>query len=68
MISMGTLTKKGRLNTVDLLWLNSLDELLLIVQTFYFFIFTKQAALMRRSTVLSHSLSLSVPWCNLYTY
>jgi hypothetical protein len=41
---------RERLVTVDLLVLTNLDQLLLIVKLYFF---TKQAALMRRSTVLS---------------
>jgi uncharacterized protein YjbI with pentapeptide repeats len=47
---------KGRLSTVDLLVLTSLDRLPLILQTFFIF-FTKEATLMRRSTVLSFPFS-----------
>jgi hypothetical protein len=42
--------RRGKLSTVDLLVLPSLDQLLLIVQTLFTF-FTKQATLMRRLTV-----------------
>jgi hypothetical protein len=45
------------LTTFDLLILASLDRLLLIFQTLFTFV-TKQAILMRRSTVLSLSLQL----------
>jgi hypothetical protein len=47
---------RDRLSTVNLLVLNSLDQLLLIMLTFYFF--TKQITWTRRSTVLSFLLQL----------
>jgi hypothetical protein len=50
----------GRLSTVDLLALTSLDRLLLILHTL-FTCFTKQVNLMRRSTVLSLPLPLVFP-------
>ncbi len=43
---------RGRLSTVDLLVLTSLDQLLLMMQTLFTF-FTKQATLMRNLTMLS---------------
>ncbi len=43
---------RGRLSTLDLLVLTTLDEVLLILQTLFTF-FTKQATLMRRCTVVS---------------
>jgi len=43
---------RGKLSTVDLLVLISLEQLLLLWK-YYLLIFTKQATLMRRSTVLS---------------
>jgi len=50
---------RGRLSTVDLLVLTSLDQLLFILKILLNS-FTKQAILMRRSTVLS--LTLSISW------
>ncbi len=44
--------RKGRVSTVDLLLLESLDQLLLTMQILSIFL-TKQATVMRRSTVLS---------------
>ncbi len=52
---------KGRLSTVDLLVLTTLDQLLFILKKLFKF-FTKQAILMRRSTVLSLPPSVSIPW------
>ncbi len=52
---------RRRLSTFDLLVLTILDQLLLILQTLFKF-FTKQANFMRRSTVLSLHLHISVPW------
>jgi hypothetical protein len=43
---------RGRLSTVDLLVLSSLDQLLLKLKLLYAYL-TKQATLMRRLTVLS---------------
>jgi hypothetical protein len=54
---------EGRLSTVDLLELTSLDHLLLIMDN----IVTKQANLMRRSTVLSFPLQLVFSALVLYT-
>jgi hypothetical protein len=51
----------GRLSTVYLLVLTSLDQLLFLIKILFAYV-TKQAALMRRSTVLSLSPSVSVPW------
>jgi hypothetical protein len=51
---------KGRASTVDLLEKTSSDQLLLILQTFICFL-TKQATLMRRSTILSLPLQLVFP-------
>ncbi len=48
---------RGKLTTVDLLELTSLDQLLLILKTLLTF-FTKQDTLMRKSTVLSFPLQL----------
>jgi hypothetical protein len=56
----GTLTDGRRLNTVDLLVLTSLDQVLLKLANIIFY-FTKQATLMRRSTVLSLPLQLVFP-------
>jgi hypothetical protein len=57
----GTLTKEeGRLSTADILILTSLEQLLLTFQTL-FTLFTKQATLMRRSTVLSLPLQVVFP-------
>jgi hypothetical protein len=53
---------KGRLSTVDLLVLTSLDQLLLILPILFSF-FTNKATLMRRSTVLSLPLRLVFPVC-----
>ncbi len=50
---------KGRINTVDLLVLTSLDQLLFLLKL-YFSIF-KQPILMRRSTVLSLPLQEEFP-------
>jgi hypothetical protein len=50
---------RGRLRTVDLLVLTSLDQLIFIENIF---LFTKQATWMRRSTVLSLPPSVSIPW------
>jgi hypothetical protein len=51
---------KGRLSAVELLVLTSLDQLLFILKILFTF-FTKQATLMRRSTVLSLPLQLVFP-------
>jgi hypothetical protein len=50
----------GIQSTVDLLIITNLDQLPLILQTLFTF-FTKQATLMRRSTVLSLPLQLGFP-------
>ncbi len=50
---------RGWLSTVDFLVLSSLDQVLLILKTS--FLFTKQADLRRRSSVLSLSLQLVFP-------
>jgi len=55
---------KGRLSTVDLLVLSSLYQLLSILKILLTFFFTKQAMLMRRSTVQRLPLSVSVPCPN----
>ncbi len=49
--------RMGRLGTVDLLVLTTLDELPLILQTF-----TQQGILMRRPNHTESSPSVSVPW------
>ncbi len=51
---------RGRLSTVDLLVPTRGDQLLFIIKIL-FTTFTKQAALMRRSTVLSHHPQLVFP-------
>jgi len=62
-----TLLKPGktywreRVNTVDLLVLTSLDQLLFTLKILFSFFFTKQAPLMRKSIVLSLSLQLLFP-------
>ncbi len=48
----GRLTKGGRLSTVDLLVLASLEQLIFILK-YCLPVFTKQAMLIRRSTVMS---------------
>ncbi len=50
---------RGRLSTVDLFALTSLDQLLLLLKTL--FTFLQNNAQMRRSTVLSLSLQLVFP-------
>jgi hypothetical protein len=52
---------RGRISTVDLFVLNSLDQLLFTLKL-YLSIFTKQPIIMRRSTVLSLPLQLVFPW------
>ncbi len=54
-----TLTEGGRLSTVDLLVQTSLEQLLLI--EIFISLFSKQAILLRRSTVLSLLLELVFP-------
>jgi hypothetical protein len=51
---------RGKLGTVDLLVQPNLDQLLLILKTF-FVLFTKQATLTRKSTVLTLPLQLVFP-------
>ena len=51
----------GRLSTVDLLVLTSLCQLVFILKILFSF-FTKQATLMRSSTVLSLPPQFSIPW------
>jgi hypothetical protein len=59
-IDQRTLTEGGRLSTVNLLVLTSLNQQLLrLKNTIYDF--TKQAVLLRRSVVLSLPLSLAFP-------
>ncbi len=52
MFTQGSLTEGGRISTVDLLVLTSLDSLLLILKLILFR-FYKPSTFMRRSTVLS---------------
>jgi hypothetical protein len=58
--SLGTLTEVGRLSTVDLLVLTSLDQVLLILANIISF-FTKQATLLKSSNVLSLPIQLVFP-------
>jgi hypothetical protein len=51
---------RGRLSTVDLLVLTSLDQLIFKLKILFAFV-TKQATLMRRSTVLSLPLQIVFP-------
>ena len=51
---------RGRLSTHDLLVLASLDKFIFILKIFFNFL-QKQATLMRRSTVLSLSPTISIP-------
>jgi len=51
---------KGRLSTVDLLLIISLDRLVFVMKILFTFL-QKQATSMRRSTVLSLSPSVSIP-------
>ena len=51
---------KGRISTVDLLVLNSSDQLFFLLKLKFSF-YTKQPTLMRRSTVLSLPLQLVFP-------
>jgi hypothetical protein len=50
-LCQGSLTKGRRLSTVDLLVLTSFEHLIFILKILFTF-FTKQATLIRRSTVL----------------
>jgi hypothetical protein len=59
MLQPGNPYIRERLSTVDLLVLTSLDLLLLISRTLFFF--TKHGDLIRRSTVLSLPLQLVFP-------
>jgi len=52
----------GRFSTVDLLVLTSFEQLIFIVKILFSF-FTKQATLMKRSTVLSLPPQLVFPTC-----
>ncbi len=59
--NQGCLTEvEGRLSTVDLLVLTSLDQLIFKLEILFSFL-TKQAILMRRSTVLSFPPQLVFP-------
>ncbi len=60
MLDQGTLNEGGRISTIDLLVLTSLDQLLFKLKVFFFFL-TKQASLIKRSTVLSLPLQLVFP-------
>ncbi len=51
---------KGRLSTVDLLLINNLDYLLLKIPSLNYFL-TKQATIMRSSTVPRLTLQLGFP-------
>jgi hypothetical protein len=51
---------KGKLSTIDLLVLTSFNELVFILRIL-FTLFTKQATLMRRSTILNLPLQLVFP-------
>jgi hypothetical protein len=52
---------RGKLSTVDLLVLNSSDQLLFALKLY--FSFYKTTILIRRSTVPEPSPSVSIPWC-----
>jgi hypothetical protein len=56
----GTPYRSGRLSTVDLLVLTSLDQILFIFEIL-FNLFTKQDALTRRSMVLTLLLQIVLP-------
>ncbi len=58
--NQGNITEWGRLRTVDLLVPTLLGQLLFILQIL-FTLFTKQATLMRRPTILSLPLQLVLP-------
>ncbi len=62
-VSSGKPYWRGRLSTVDLLVLSAVFD---IVNIIYFL--TKRVTLMRRSTVLSFPLSVSVPWLLMFVY
>jgi hypothetical protein len=64
MVAAGNANRGGRLSTVNLLVLTCLGQLLLILKILFTFL-TKQAALMRRSTVLSLAPQLVFPCCRL---
>jgi len=57
---MEVLVLRGRLSTVDLIVLTSLDQLVFLIGNIIFF-FTKQATLMRRPSVLSLPPQLVFP-------
>jgi hypothetical protein len=59
----GTLTKVGRLSTIDLLVLTSLDQLICNLKILFTF-FTQQPTLTRRSTVLSLPIQMVFPGPN----
>ena len=58
---------RGRLSTVDLLVLTSLDQLLLTLKVLFTF-FTKQPTIMRRSTVLKLPPQLVFPASSIHLY
>jgi hypothetical protein len=58
---------RGRLSKVDLLVPTGLDQFISKLKIKFTFI-SKQATLMRRSTVLTPSLSVSVPWKNFVVF
>ncbi len=59
---------RGRLSTVDLLVLTSLDQLLFILKILFTYVTKQAATLMRRSTVLSLPLQLVFPVKGLSKY
>ncbi len=59
MVKPGKSCLRGRLSTLDLLVLSSLDQLIFMLKIHKFFV--KQASLMRRSTVLSLPPQLAFP-------
>ncbi len=59
-LKAGKPNRSGRLSTVNLLVITSLDQLIFILQILFAFV-TKHAAIMRRSTELNLPLSVSVP-------
>jgi hypothetical protein len=59
-ISPGNPYWKGKLSTVDLLALTSLNQFILILKILLTFV-SKQATLMKRSTVLSHPVQVVFP-------
>jgi len=60
MFEAGNPNRRGRISTVDLLALTSLDKLFFMLKILFNFV-TKQATLMRRSTVLSLPHQLVFP-------